>query len=84
VKTALALPVLPSTTEASPTDSAGAGSSSVIVATPSLSEMLAFDAFDRSTRKVSSASSSVSPWTVNCTCFVGVFLVSVRVPLVAT
>jgi hypothetical protein len=54
---------LPSVRLASVTERVGEGSSSVIVPRALESEIVAPEALDRLTRKRSSVSSSVSPWT---------------------
>jgi hypothetical protein len=63
VKAAFVVPELPSVTVTSLIESAGSGSSSVIVPTPWLSVMVAFTAPERFRVKVSLSSSIVSPRT---------------------
>jgi hypothetical protein len=62
-KFAVTVPVFPSVTVALPIDTAGRGSSSVIVPRPSPSSMVALTGFESSTLNVSLSSSSVSPLT---------------------
>jgi hypothetical protein len=62
-KEAVTAPELPSTTVTSSTESAGRGSSSVIVPRPDPSTTVAPTALDRSRVYVSCVSSSVSPAT---------------------
>ena len=64
VKLAVVVPVLPSTTETSSIVIDGAGSSSVIVPTPSPSLTVAAEGPVRLTLKFSFASLSASPFTV--------------------
>ena len=65
------------------TESSGMSSSSVIVPTAWLSEIVAFVAFDRLTKKVSCTSLSSSPCTVTLTVFVVSPAANVSGPLAA-
>ena len=69
MKVALAVPALPSVTVTSSTESDGSGSSSVIVPRPWPSAIVAFEAPERPTVKVSSISSSASPIRATSTVF---------------
>ncbi len=67
MKTALVVPASPSVTVASPIDTVGSVSSSVIVPTPCASAIVAFEGRLRLTKKLSVASSSRSPLTMTVT-----------------
>ncbi len=84
VKVALSVPASPSVTPASPTDTSGSASSSVICPTPFPSATFAFEGLERSTAYVSSISSRTSPLTETDTVFVSWPGLKVRVPLPAT
>ena len=80
-KVAATVPVLPSVTVTSLTDSVGSASLSVIVPSPVGSEIVALTGFDRFNVKDSSISSSTSPATVTETVRVtwpGVNVIAVR------
>ena len=64
VNVAVVVPALPSATDTSPIDRVGAGSSSVMVAWPEPSAIVALAGLDRATVKVSLFSSIASPFTV--------------------
>ena len=83
VKVASTVPVSPSATVTSSTDSAGIGSSSVIVPPPCPSVIVAFVGFVRLTKNVSFASSSRSPLTSTVTCLEVWPAAKVTVPLPA-
>ena len=61
MKTALTVPLFPSATDTSLTDSEGVASSSAIVPRPLSSASVAFTGLERLTVKVSSVSSRASP-----------------------
>jgi hypothetical protein len=71
----------PSTTVASPIDSVGVGSSSLIVPTPWPSASVALSGGDRLTKKLSSSSSRTSPLTGTEIVFVVCPAAKVNVPL---
>ena len=75
-------PEAPSATRASPTDSDGASSSS-IVPVPVASVIVAPDSFDRVTVKVSFGSSTSSPVTVTVKVLLSSPVLNVRLPLPA-
>jgi hypothetical protein len=80
---ATVVPVSPSITLTSLIVSVDGGSSSVIVPMPCPSAIVAFDGFERLTKKVSLASSSVSPLTRTVTVSVVWPAAKVSVPLAA-
>ena len=84
VKVAVVVPALPSVTVTSLTDRVGAASSSVIVPRPEPSAIVAFPGLERVMPKVSSISSSTSPFTVTVNVVVVEPAETVLLPLAAT
>ena len=80
---AFVVPMSPSTTLTSLTESAGVGSSSLIVPVPCASAIVTLTAFVRLSVNVSFASSRTSPLTSTVTCWAVWPAVKVAVPLVA-
>ena len=80
---AVTVPLLPSSTVASPIEIAGNGSSSVIVPSALGSEMVPFSALERFSVNDSSISSSTSPFTATLRVFVVSPAAKVSVPLAA-
>ncbi len=84
VNVAVVVPALPSATETSPIDRVGAASSSVMVPCPEPSAIVALAGFDRTTVKVSFASSTTSPFTLTPIVALVAPAAIVRLPLAET